>query len=411
MLFKSWVPTVSLRLSFSEIGSTDYPKKCKTVNVYSGSERYVAIHQTRFLSDIPGFGLRFIQESIARTQGWTGFFHFTLVAITSVHNGMNLEKLKGKIFLSSKSQSSQGRIFKQNASALEAGLTTYPNAFTNLQRDMLTSSEVSADFELVRSGEFAVFNIKSLHSDLKEKEKWIANQIFYFVKDIAHKHQHHSPSSDTLISVHPADADDVTWRREVLYGLFRKVIQYKREVSQDKLFKSLGLLAYSRAFKRYCDQLIEQKVLHIGPYTNFPTWQDSELESSIRSAEALSNWRISKSIKHSDTIRNWSIWFFGIVIALVNIVDRRSLQQVAVPEYVSNIAQYAMQNLALVIVSVFAFSFLPSIVGVSKPWITERDWARDIQSLLLMFSRTVALVILLATILAIILIFYLTVLL
>src|SRR5205085_1594541 len=39
----------------------------------------------------------------------------------------------------------------------------------------------------------------------------ICAQLYFFLKDICHRHQHHHPTTDTIIDLYRAD-DDVEWR-------------------------------------------------------------------------------------------------------------------------------------------------------------------------------------------------------
>jgi hypothetical protein len=73
-------------------------------------------------------------------------------------------------------------------------------------------------------------------------------QCFYFLRDITHRHQHHSRHSDTLTTVWPAD-DSSLWIRETLYELYRRVIMLRRQRSPRGQEDAVGILAYVSAFE------------------------------------------------------------------------------------------------------------------------------------------------------------------
>ena len=71
----------------------------------------------------------------------------------------------------------------------------------------------------------------------------LAAQLFSFIRDIGHQHQHHSPRTDTIVDLHEIqNEDDLMWRRHTLYGIYRRIISYKRRSDIERQIMSLGLL-------------------------------------------------------------------------------------------------------------------------------------------------------------------------
>ena len=103
----------------------------------------------------------------------------------------------------------------------------------------------------------------------------LCRQAFYFLKDICHRHQHHSPKTDTLADLY-VSSDDVEWRREVLYALYRKIIHFKRNRTEDAILDSMGTLAYAQAFQTICGKNTRDGQL--------PDFDNKSLACSLESA-------------------------------------------------------------------------------------------------------------------------------
>lgn len=75
-------------------------------------------------------------------------------------------------------------------------------------------------------------------------------QLYYFLKDITHRHYHHDNSADNILPLSPASAeDDLTWRRETLYALARAVLEKRRQNALRAYRQAEGILAYCNAFQ------------------------------------------------------------------------------------------------------------------------------------------------------------------
>ncbi len=82
------------------------------------------------------------------------------------------------------------------------------------------------------------------------KDQALARQLFYFVKEAAHRHYHHDPRADALLPlIHATSEDDRTWRRETLWSLTRSIVEVRRRDRLPGYRSALGLLAYADAFQ------------------------------------------------------------------------------------------------------------------------------------------------------------------
>ena len=109
--------------------------------------------------------------------------------------------------------------------------------------------------ELRRDGKLTITVEADRHSD-PDEQRMIASQAYFFVRDICHVHQHHAPSTDTILDVTPVERECNAWKRETLYSFYRWVIQQKRARSVPAYLSAKGVLAYARAFeKTHCDPM------------------------------------------------------------------------------------------------------------------------------------------------------------
>lgn len=240
--FRGWLPNVTGNLSFSLIGGLSQPSPCELVNVISDGRRVVACSQTRNLSD------NLITKKVELPGKEVHSFHFTLLSRTGFHDHSDVDCLAGWVF-----------IHIGHALEVKAAKDEILAGHRTIVREMLDSCLFGIHFRLYRDGRCAVVVPPSLRNQDVEYGAYIplsgdealrplAAQCFYFLRDITHRHQHHSPHSDTLTSVWSAE-DGVRWVRETLYELFRRVIISRRIRSPKAQEDALGILAYIGTFE------------------------------------------------------------------------------------------------------------------------------------------------------------------
>lgn len=78
----------------------------------------------------------------------------------------------------------------------------------------------------------------------------LAAQLFFFLKDIGHVHQHHHGETDTIVDIYLVEQDDDDWQQNTLYALYRKIIAFKRDRHDQNFVNSLGVLAYAETFDK-----------------------------------------------------------------------------------------------------------------------------------------------------------------
>jgi len=106
-------------------------------------------------------------------------------------------------------------------------------------------------FSLKRDGEITI-QIGNVNQYPSQRTRELAAQHYFFIRDITHKHQHHSPSTDTIIDVYPWNQDKKNrdWQRKVLSSLYRSALIARRSRKQNA--GAAGILVYANKFIDIC---------------------------------------------------------------------------------------------------------------------------------------------------------------
>lgn len=284
LAYAGWVPTIAGQLSFSLIGMGGAAPGCVTANVEfhdreaGHPRRRVAVIKRRVTRDLPAtfFPIPEIFRSIAAEFILLG--ETRAAARPIIRNGEisarndEIGVLTGEVLviphheeLRSAEKALVQRIRRRIAAIGDATPRAVVGADAALKIEMddwiasATRSKLNlarARFELYRTGEFRLSMIESLPvasddmEDQVEFDSILASQIYYFVKDIAHRHYHHRPASDNLLPLtRITPKDDLAWRRETLWSLARAVLEMRRSGKLPGHKSALGVLAYAEAFQ------------------------------------------------------------------------------------------------------------------------------------------------------------------
>ncbi|MFO1080359.1 MAG: hypothetical protein U1E23_07025 [Reyranellaceae bacterium] len=147
--------------------------------------------------------------------------------------------------------------------------------------------------------------------------QWLSAQIFYFLRDIGHHHQHHDPTTDTIVDLVRFDGiDDLSWRQQVLYNIYRTIIQYKRNPQNKEFHACLGLLAYASTFREVSKQELDSASAEQLPY-----FHDSGLERSLRSLQDVNQLESERRSQRNSVLQNIVLWIVGTVISVVGLLQ------------------------------------------------------------------------------------------
>lgn len=282
--YAGWVPTITGQLSFSLIGLGSAAPGCVTANVEFWDQsvdhprRRVAVIKRRVTRDLPltVFPIPNIFRSIAS--------EFVLLGETKPaarpvfrageisHRNDEIGVLTGDILVipnHSDQLASEKELVRKIRRRIAAIGDSAPRAVIGSDKALSVELDewmaeakqhgltiAHARFELYRTGEFRLEQIASIPIDeaqegeQSEFDAILASQIYYFVKDIAHRHYHHRAASDNLLPLSGLKADDdLGWRRETLWSLARAVLEMRRSGKLPGHKSALGVLAYAEAFQ------------------------------------------------------------------------------------------------------------------------------------------------------------------
>jgi hypothetical protein len=304
--YAGWIPNVLGRLSFTTYRSQllgNAPSD--NVNFVFEIERRDLLDTIAFLSANNKVG-KYLQEFVAqKVFSISGKFLFIFVAEFDERN----DALKGEV-----------RII---AEAL------HDNAVTEIK---CVSREIASDFKkahdfiddkspevvsgwgywktsvsIARSGEVCIdTGLISDNPQSRENDSVIAEQVYYFLKDLFHNHQHHDANSDSIITVSAINEKNPdAWIDSVHHSLFRAIIRYKRYQTERQISKSLGILAYTKAFEKTFKNTARIK--------NFET---NYLRDSLIVAQDDARRKRDIRTSFAESVKNSFFAFFAFLISL-----------------------------------------------------------------------------------------------
>lgn len=384
------MPTVLGRLSFSAIGLTDHPAPCETANVADNYSRFIVSCQTRDTLDaIVPFKHKLTKYWI----GLEGHMFFACVARCPVRGLSRLDSLSGSLFVFHNeamwfpepdriirfAQKRLKEIDKHQsdlAYLAEHGTENlldreFLGEYEKLTRNLQSLSSFSCSFELLRTGEielswspdipaspYAPRMPSGIEGELTRLD--VVAQLFYYIKDISHTHQHHNPRTDTVTTIYEALNDEILWRIFTLYSIYKKIIQYKRVKDELAAVTSRGTLAYAQAFRSICEKSPRLDAEY--KTSALPDFDDSSLLISLDAAESEGRARREMRTTSWVILITVTIGFFGTVFALFSLLQF-SDKKPSVPasdilvEAVELVLRYPIVPFGFVLVVVFSVLF------------------------------------------------------
>lgn len=317
MRFDGWVPTVTGHLSFTAIGGSSFPSKC----VSARNNATACVSQNRDLLDVvlpyseSTLVGRFVREYFANLViGVSGQFCFA----TCLDRCSGGQEFSGKCYMVP--LKGNRRNIWRNRRCI-GGMSDYDDNFPEYRKrfedEISRLSICTSDIRISRTGhviiEISEMPILEGARDLDRAliAKLAANQIFYFLKDISHVHQHHDPKQDAITEVTPFHSDDpYRWVEKTQNALYREIIKYKRFKNEKSLFRASGVLSYAKSFENSIG-------VSAGVTRPFNT---DELETSLRVSREELQHNDQKKIAEIDSARNWFFALFGFVVSVAFLV-------------------------------------------------------------------------------------------
>ena len=172
---------------------------------------------------------------------------------------------------------------EKNFRALDSRLINDPalraQAFVHftLERDGLISFErpvIPDQVTRERSEEHARSQDRDLYLEL-------ADQAYFFVRDLSHRHQHHAPTAECILSLQEYPTEDLGWSSKAIFSLYNSVIIAKRGNGSSHNADALGILAYARSLKAIIHARVGQSRFE----NLLPIFNDETLRESIAAAK------------------------------------------------------------------------------------------------------------------------------
>lgn len=337
-VFRGWVPTVTGRLSFSEFGRTTFPSPAIFANAADQRLRYIVCYQARDTAD---FTLPFRSFLGPQLLNMVGRMWFVCIARSEPHEGREQEKLAGHLFIFHaksgwRTQSEPAVRTAQNLLrycrfGTDRGIEmTFQPHYEYLAKSLSAAASFHAEFDLRRTGTLELrFDDEAPRSETAPDLPYdgrerahivhiVAAQLFFFLRDIGHRHQHHDPTTDTVVDLHRITDDDhdLDWRLSTLYSLYRKIIAYKRNVDSGLFHASLGILAYAQTFSRVCHKELDETL-----HRKLPEFYSESLEKSIQAGLAEILQEKFESQQRSDTVRNLILGTLGLLLSFLGVLQ------------------------------------------------------------------------------------------
>jgi hypothetical protein len=379
------------RLSFSEIGDTLHPTRSVRVNEADTNGRVIIAFQKRVTTDavVP------FKNYTTRLAGMSGEMWFVCVATTEEHHGRALEKLNGRLYIfhdHSIWKLSARNIVKDAQKELREANETAPFNFVedfeprvcDLKDRLNHLSSFNVGFELQRTGEVKIIyeseSIKNPHAphfsnDEEHMLHIVAAQTYFFLKDLSHNHQHHRPSTDTLLDLHKF-VSERHWREQVLYSLYRKIISYKRHPNIQNISDSKGVLAYAQAFVRLSGiKLEEVKSREKLPYADLDA-----LRESLAAAANNVSWSFQYKTQRYEKTLSFLVAFLGLFFALVSLLSLSGEKFTKIDPALLSLGALFLER---------AISILILIIGIVIFSANLKGWSnvKNLMRIVIVFSR------------------------
>lgn len=336
--YRGWIPAVTGRLSFTHFGDSRL-RRTTSLSRHDGGKRYLIVHQNRKIWDVmlPSWSI------FEHWLGLTGKAHFICSAETFDLGADEQACLRGRVYVISEAGRWQCNVRRRLREAFEVldgysadtssnGITQhFAGTKSNLDAACAQNCAFQVYFCMQRSGILDIVT-DSTYLRCAEAPEYpggnllnaVTAQVFSFLRDVGHKHQHHYPSTDTIVDLHEITTDDFRWRRKTLYSIYRRIITFKRQSDIVVQIRSVGLLAYAKAFKKIWleDRPFAERECEI------PAYFDDAMQQSIQSSELRMRFKSQHSNERWNVTRTVTISLLGLIISFASLIR---LNAVAIP--------------------------------------------------------------------------------
>lgn len=415
--FVGWVPTAGGRLSFSVVGNSSFPSRAVTKNIANEKSRYIITFQKRKFVDSAA---PFILKALAQKYfNQSGLFWFVFLASGSNCSTKSADRLSGTVYIFNEKsiwKNTISPLLKKLQNNISDNCTNFVYEKTLEEFDLFISAEYLAKFSVdlhrdgitkIRYSKSPVLEYKSKFNQLRNRinedksedeaesggrQYHLASQVYFFIKDITHTHQHHSPRADAMIDIHQASVNSAHWYSRTLRGLYKRVLQYKRDRDRTVNVSSLGLMAYIDTFIS-----IARSRLDHDEFERIPVKNNKNLVASIKASDEAKSADHDRRKRLIDSVKTWVFGVVGVLLAVAGVVRYVqgfdvSKDGIAAPYVIDflHAVEYPFQVVTVLIFLIFLLSMYEGTIPITK-WNFVHDVIRLTQS----FKKQVASIILL----------------
>lgn len=373
-----WVPTVGGRLSYSIIGETNHPATSKAANVADEKKRRILCIQTRTLTDsaLPLFKAQ-LAKILFKLDG-----KFTFFVDAQCSNDLSDfdQSLKGHLYIlkndidkvtDDKICKIVECIKKLNECDIELGVDNqYSSLFEKTLTDISDVSLYTATFILERDG---IVEIDFSTND--NLEHILSAQFFFFLKDIAHRHQHHHPKTDTILDIYEKTYN---WQNEVLRSLYKRVLDFKRSRNEWVCSSAIGILTYIKSFKAVC----KKNNLQLSVSRN-----DDFLMESIKTAqEELRHLTLQKTGYRNFSIAT-GIGLLGLTLMFSSLygVVTPQIKVLSDAGFLRYLAESMVNTQINLIIYMLILTMIISMFVYKEFWFMRLSWNKDVLRIFIAF--------------------------
>lgn len=370
MEYKGWIPTISGRLSFGIVGETPNKShsRVQCANTCIGGSRWIIADQTRYLSDS---AVPFSRLLVPLLQGYTGTFHFVCIASRKADGNFETDELRGTLYIIDSNDAwrraqpsvrdTQIELIKHEAIRLDS--SQIEERVSTLENKLTQASRFLCDFSMRRSGVVTISTRPESEIPLPDTENQdieifrddLCNQLFFFLKDITHIHQHHHHMNDTICMLYRCiNGDDIVWRCKTLRSLYRKSVRFKRLHKNEDYCDALGVLSYTNKFRQIC--IKDVGLAHADDLK--PALEIDDMLRSINASHEKLKLQIEDKIRQSENLRNLMVAIIGVVISFVGLLSLSGqFESTSVAPYLTMTANFALGQPIVLIAIVTSIVF------------------------------------------------------
>ena len=269
MRYEGWVPNATGNISFGDIGhalrrGVRYRQQLRTSSkrwIVAAQQRASSVglmpdalarhlqHDERIRSSRPATSMYILlAETESRLDESEGAVVGTLACLVGDQEAARA--VEGKLDALTADLAAQHLLARSGKPSSDPDRTLWAECHKEVQSVALAACH----FILLRNGKVIIDSCCGRAQKDPDFLLWV-DQLYYFLKDAAHRHFHHSQQFDGIAELTEVGAQP-DWRQRTIRGLYRHVLDLRRLRSDPELANALGVLSYADTFRgifRNCD--------------------------------------------------------------------------------------------------------------------------------------------------------------